>query len=59
MFDEILVIVWLVLNYCYRCGNIVLILVFFDFDIRDFKLFKVVLDCERIIFFRIIIFYFL
>lgn len=59
MFDEILVIVWLVLNYCYCCGNIVFILVFLDVDIREFKFFKVVFDCDRVIFLRIIIFYFL
>lgn len=59
MFDEKLVIVWLVFNYCYRCGNIVVVLTFSDLDIREVKLFRVVSEYERVIFVRIIIFYFL
>lgn len=30
MFDVFIVMVWFVLNYCYCCGNVVVVLEFFE-----------------------------
>ena len=46
MFDNHLVTVWSVPNYCYLCGNVASILAFDSTDSKDAKLFTAVQDSE-------------
>ena len=59
MFDDTLVTVWSVPNYCYRCGNKAAIMLVDKNAVWDFKTFESVSDTTTIENYRNVVPYFL